>query len=256
MKNVLLFVVLIVTLLGLAACGGQPTPANNAGGGETQNTPAAGGDAQPFATTVVLDPAVATESAVRDALGNIYEGLVRMDGDQPVPALAVGVTPSEDQLDYIFSLRPGVAFHDGTPFNADAVLANFNRWFDPQDPLHGTGVYAAWVENFGGFKGETDSDGKPTSNFDGIEKVDELSVIVHLRTPDPDLLVKLTDPAFSIVSPAALQAAGFGSPAGIDGGTGPYRIGAWDSSGLTLEPNSSYWNADAIPSSSIQVEVE
>ena len=65
--------------------------------------------------------------------------------------------------------------------DADAVIANFNRWFDPQDPFRGSGTYEVWAENFGGFKGESTSEGQPKSIVDGIEKVDDLTNARELR---------------------------------------------------------------------------
>lgn len=143
----------------------------------------------------------------------------------------------------------GVTFHDESPLNADAVMVNCNRWYNPQDPLRSSGSYDAWATNFGGFKGEFDSDGRPKSEFDGIEKVNDLTVLIHLSTPD-------ADPAFSIVSPAALQAKGFGTQEGIDGGTGAYRIGSWSDSTLTLEPFSDYWNPSAIPTGNLEISLD
>jgi len=73
-----------------------------------------------------------------------------------IPGLAESWEASEDGLEWTFHLREGVKFHDGTDFNADAVLVNWNRWWDPEDPLHvghtGTFTYFDWF--FGGFKGE------------------------------------------------------------------------------------------------------
>ncbi|MBK6791497.1 MAG: hypothetical protein IPG80_02945 [Anaerolineales bacterium] len=81
--------------------------------------------------------------------------------------------------------------------------------------------------------------------MDGIEKQDEYNLIVHLNAPDVDLLTKLTDPSFSIISPAMF--------AGGDGGTGPYKVVAANGDTLTLEPFAGYWDAASIPSKAIEV---
>ncbi len=257
MKNKLLFAVLVGSLLFLAACGGQPAsktqPANS---GKDPTAPTQKAEIEKAPASVLIDPALTADVINKEVLSHVYEGLVRLENDQPVVVLAIDITPSADNLDYVVTLRPGVSFHDGTALNADAVVTNFNRWFDPEHPLHGSGDYSAWVSNFGGFKGETDSSGKPKSEFDGIEKQNETTVILHLNQPDPDLLTKLSDPAFFIVSPAALQAAGFGTLKGQDGGTGPYKIGAWNNSKLTLEPFSSYWNTSLIPASEMNIKFD
>lgn len=72
------------------------------------------------------------------------------------PGLAESWEVSEDGLEWTFHLREGVKFHDGNDFNADAVLVNWNRWWDPEDPLHvgHTGDFFYYGYFFGGFKGE------------------------------------------------------------------------------------------------------
>jgi peptide/nickel transport system substrate-binding protein len=250
MKNKLLFVVTAAAVLLLAACGGQTAPTSAPATQAPSAAPVTAGT--PVSKNILLDPALAADADSLSIVGHVYETLVTLQDNATVPGLAASVTPSEDGLAYTFNLRAGVKFHDGSPVNADAVTANFNRWFDPQDALHGSGTYAAWAAAFKGFKGEVDSSGKARSNFDGAEKVDELTVILHLNEADADFLSKLANPAFSIVSPAALGAGGFGTQSGKDGGTGPYKIGSWSASGLSLEPYSDYWNPSAAASGNIQ----
>ncbi|MGB8980850.1 MAG: ABC transporter substrate-binding protein [Anaerolineales bacterium] len=243
MKNKYLIAVLVGALLFLAACGGKSAATTPKPQAAVKDAPA----------NLMLDPALAADAGSQKSLGYVYEGLARIEGDQPVAVLATDITPSADNLDYVVTLRPGVTFHDGAVLNADVVVTNFNRWFDLKDALHGSGAYTAWVTNFGGFKGEVNTDGKPKSTFDGIEKQNETTVILHLNRPDPDLLTKLSDPAFVIVSPAALKAAGFGTMKGKDGGTGPYKIGTWTDSGLTLDPFTSYWDPSAVPDKQLNI---
>jgi peptide/nickel transport system substrate-binding protein len=133
------------------------------------------------------------------------QGLVIIKDNQPAPGLATTWTVSEDGLDYIFQLRTDAVFTDGTPANADAVAANFKRWFDPNDPARGSGSYDAWTAAFGGFKGEKDADGTPKGSFDGIEKVDTFTVLIHLNRPFTDLLNTLAKQDFAIVSPASFN---------------------------------------------------
>lgn len=258
MKNKFLIVVLIAAMFVLAACGGQAAPTSNSGGAQpAQNTPSTGGQmpsgmSMSVSKNIMLDPAMmAGDTDSQTVMGYMYETLIKIQDGAPVPGLAASAAPAEDGLAYTITLRPGVKFHDGTAVNADAVIANFNRWFDPKDAGRGSGTYDAWAAAFKGFKGETGADGKAKSTFDGAEKVDDLTVILHLNTPDPDFLTKLANPAFSIVSPAAFGMVGFGTMTGKDGGTGPYMMSAWTASGLTLAPFADYWNPSAAASGNL-----
>lgn len=251
-----LFFVMILIALALTACAPSDL-GGGAGGNGSQATPLpnpqtnsgqAADSGQPAATDmsiakdILLDPANATDADSLFVLGYLYEGLVKLEADGISPALAESWSVSDDGLDYIFTLRQNVTFHDGTPFNADAVIANFTRWFDKESPAHGTGEYAAWASIFGGFKGEIGDGNAPKSNFDGAEKVDDYTVLIHLTKPDENFLAKLVNPAFSMVSPAAFSADYFGTSLGIEAGTGPYKLTTWGDSGLTLEPFAAYWN--------------
>ncbi len=211
-KSIVLFTFILIATMVMTACGGgnsnsgaaTEAPATeqpaNGGSNTVNNTPApaaSGSDA-------AIDPANATGDDAKAAAG-MYETLVVVKDGNIEPGLAASYEVSDDGLDYIFNLRPDAKFSDGTPVTADAVIANFNRWFDPQDSLRGKGDFKAWQSAFGGFKGETAEDGKPKSQYDGIEKVNDLSVLVHLNRQDPEFLGKIADGAFAIVSPEVLK---------------------------------------------------
>ena len=117
-----------------------------------------------------LEPAPAGGADFQLVAENLYETLVLVSEGEFFPWLAESGTVANDGLDYIFDLRPGVFFRDGTILDADAVIMNFDRWFDAENALRGTGDFAAWEEAFGGFKGEVDAEGNPLSSFDGTEK--------------------------------------------------------------------------------------
>jgi ABC-type transport system substrate-binding protein len=88
----------------------------------------------------------------------VFESLVKFEPGTAdiIPGLAESWEVSEDGKEWTFHLRQGVKFHDGTDFNADAVVTNWVRWWDPQDPLHvgHTGDFFYFGYFFGGFKGE------------------------------------------------------------------------------------------------------
>ena len=195
-----------------------------------------------------LDPAIAADPDVLSLCSLVYDGLTRLDPDgNLVPALALSWTVSDDQLDYILTLRQGVTFQGGSTFDADTVLANFNRWFDPANPLHIPDQFSAWQIEFLGFKGENDDALQPIASFDGIEKVDHYTVLIHLNRPVPDLMTKLAQPAFLMLDPLLLATAGenYGASQVTVNGTGAYLLSAWSDSGLTFTPNASYWGTTA-----------
>lgn len=241
-----LFALLTLTALLLTACGSGGTGS----GGAPAATPSMDIGLLPelnpqvtsIAKEILLDPANAADADSLFVIGYLYEGLVKLEANSLAPALAESWTVSDDGLDYIFALRQNATFHDGTAFNADAAIANFNRWFDKENPAHGAGEFAAWAAIFGGFKGETAENGAPKSNFDGAEKVDEYTVLIHLTQADSNFLARLVNPAFAMVSPAAFGADYFGTSLGTAAGTGPYKLAAWGDSSLTLEPFAAYWN--------------
>ena len=176
-QRILLAGISIVVLL-LAGCqsgGGASSDTGTTGGDTGQAGTTSGGDTGGEAvvpslpegavsSSIVLDPAVNSDDTARAIDAAIYETLIVTGTDgQPAPALAQSWVISDDELDYIFSLRSGVSFHDGTSVNADAVIANFNRWFDPSSSLRGSGSYQPWADAFGGFQGDSNDDGSPRS---------------------------------------------------------------------------------------------
>jgi len=174
-----------------------------------------------------LDPAAVT--AVNDfrILVNIYEGLTRYKpGTLEVqPALATGWDISADGTEYTFNLRPGVTFHDGTPFNAEAVKFNFDRMLDESHPYHDTGPFPL------------------AFFFSAVEKtevVDDMTVKFTLNAPYAPFLSNLAYPTGLMVSPAAVEANGkdFGRhPVG----TGPFRFKEWrPNEAVVIERNADY----------------
>ncbi|MFC6490039.1 ABC transporter substrate-binding protein [Nitratireductor sp. GCM10026969] len=176
-----------------------------------------------------LDPHAVT--AVNDfrILMNVYEGLVRYrDGTLEVePALAESWEVSDDGTVYTFALREGVTFHDGSPFNAEAVKFNFDRMLDENHPYHDTGPFPL------------------AFYFDAVEEVaveDEYTVTFTLNAPYAPFLSNLAYPTGLIVSPAAVEEHGadFGrNPSG----TGPFKFAEWESNQrVVVERNPDYWD--------------
>lgn len=246
-KNIKIRVSLLlpVALLLLSACGSKESGATEAA--EPAQLPQADASVQIENATAVrrdllLDPAKTEDPDSLLVSRNLYEGLVTLDADGIAqPGIARSWVISDDELDYIFELRPNNVFSDGSPITIEAVEQNFNRWFDPQNPLHGDGNYPTWLKLFLAFRGERDANKRPVSQLDGVQIVDKNTFIVHLNRPEPNLLNYLAEPAFSILSPTALENPVYGSRESSIISSGKYVITAWTDEGMTLSPNPQYW---------------
>ena len=189
--------------------------------------------------SVGLDPGAIEDGESVQVTQEIYDSLVRYDRKQPpltiVPALASAWEISPDNLQITFHLRQGVKFHDGTDFNADAVVFSFARQSDPSNPYN-KGSHPYYKENFGD---------PPPGNLKSVEKVDDATVKFTLAKPDGEILPKLSLFAFAIVSPTAAKK----DPEGFTRnpvGTGPFMFKEWiKGDHITLVKNPNYWEGPA-----------
>jgi len=161
---------------------------------------------------------------------NLYDGLVRYRPGtlRIAPALATSWTVSEDGTLYTFRLREGVRFHDGTPFDAEAVKFTFDRMLDPKHPQHDTGPFPLADFFFGHVR--------------AVTVVDPHTVRFRLDAPYAPFLSNLAYPTALIVSPAGVRKHGadFGRH---PSGTGPFRFERWDANRrVVVERNDGYWD--------------
>ncbi|MCT2536070.1 ABC transporter substrate-binding protein [Aquibacillus koreensis] len=185
--------------------------------------------------TVSLDPAVVNDGQSYKVIQNIYDTLVRYgDMDTDITAgLADDWNISDDGLTYTFTLREGVTFHDGTDFNAEAVVTNFEKWMSPSE--ENAGKYAVYATLFGGYKGDEGH------VIDSVVAKDESTVVFTLNQVQPLFLDYLTNTALSIGSPTAMEEQGdaFGeNPVG----TGPFVFEEWKRNNrIVLSKNENYY---------------
>lgn len=185
--------------------------------------------------SVTLDPAGATDGESFKVTQNVLETLLNF-GEQDTTineGLATKWEPSEDGLTYTFTLREGVKFHDGTDFNAEAVVKNFERWANGSEDL-----FPYYKSMFGGFASDE------SRVIDSVTAEGDYTVIFKLTRAQAPFLKNIAMSPFAIASPTAFEAAGdkFGdSPVG----TGPFKFVEWKrNESITIEKNEEYWNPE------------
>ena len=204
------------------------------------------------AAPVTLDPALALDTESYRVTRQILETLVGVDPATGVPAprLASEWSEADDGRAYRFRLRPGVTFHDGTAFDAEAVRANFERWYRlPGDarPVEGG---LAFRSVFGAFAEDEDE-----SLYHSCEVLGPLEVQLNLTRRFTGLVASLAMPAFAISSPAALKAGAADRLTEERGGhkvsryglapvgTGPFTFANWERDRVVLSAYQGYWGA-------------
>lgn len=176
-----------------------------------------------------LDPQAVT--AVNDfrILMNVYDGLVKYKtGTLSVePSLATSWKISRNGLNYTFKLRKGVTFHDGNPFDAEAVKFNFDRMLKEDHPYADTGPFP--LAFF-------------FSAIDEVKVIDTYTVRFVLKEPFAPLLSNLAYPTGLIVSPEAVKTYGKGYGRNPSG-TGPFKFREWKGNQhVIVDRNENYWN--------------
>jgi 4-phytase/acid phosphatase/peptide/nickel transport system substrate-binding protein len=153
----------------------------------------------------------------------MLETLVELDAEGGiVPSLALSLEPSADHRSWIATLRRDVRFHDGTPFDAEAVAFHFRRLLDPDNACPCRGFIAP---------------------IQAVEVLDDYRVEFKLEKPWAALPAILGEPSMIslIGSPAALSAPGNAyhrHPVG----TGPFVFREWQTGDrLVVDRNTDYW---------------
>lgn len=214
----------------LSGCGGSATAGGVGGGGNTLVIAMTSSDIP------VLDTGLAQGQGyegLRFVANQLYDGLTRFDLTQGeeipevVPALAESWEPNADLTSWTFRLRPGVTFHDGTPWNADAAIFNLERYVDTGSP---------------NFYPELNAQGGiSVAGIAGFEKIDDLTLRIDTNGPWSYLPVDLATVYFG--SPTAIRAAGNQAFAERPVGTGPFVFESLERGRrLVMVRNEAYWN--------------
>ncbi len=166
-----------------------------------------------------LDPHLVDDGGERAINDNIYETLLTRTPDgELAPGLATELPTQVDDTTWEFTLREGVTFHNGEPFNADSVVATVNRM-------------VGLVE-----RGETDNDGF-FGTLVGAEAVDEYTVRIMTDGPDGVLPARMY---WLKQIPASAEETPDMSDEPI--GTGPYRFESRNQGvDIVIVANEEYW---------------
>lgn len=168
--------------------------------------------------SITLDTSLLVDGESAKVCDVLYDTLVqyRDDTTDIEPALAESWESSAGGLTWTFHLRRGVQFHDGTPFNAGAVVFSLTR----PNAL---------------------SDSFQKEFISRVTALDAFTVQIELKTPHAPFISTIASTQFSIVSPAAVEHFGvnFGNnPVG----TGPFKFVQWDRNDkIVLDANDTHW---------------
>jgi peptide/nickel transport system substrate-binding protein len=247
-----------ISALALTACGGDSDdPGTEGSGGDNGG----GGGTFIFGASsdpVILDGAYVSDGESLRVVRQVFEGLVRTEpgGTTIQPSLATDWSASEDGLTWTFNLRDGVTFHDGEPFNAEAVCFNFDRWYNFKGIQQSPSVSYYWSTVMGGFA-TNESEDLGESLYKSCSATDETTVDITLSRPSSTFVSAISMPSYSIASPKALQeygaddVSGTGEAPTFNGtfgtehpvGTGPFKFDSWEKGNqLVLSANEDYWD--------------
>ncbi len=227
---------------------------------QAKNTFIVGAEGDP----ILLDGSHVADGTSLRVITQIFEGLVRnKPGALAIkPALATRWKASKNGLAWTFTLRQGVKFTDGTPFNSAAVCANFTRWWYRRADLQGDDISYYWNTVFGGYaRPAPGSNGPDKALYRGCKTAGPNAVRILLTRRSSSFLGALALANFAIASPTALKKykADEGT-VGADGGfrptgtfatqnpigTGPYKLQSWRiGDKLVLVRNEGYWGPKA-----------
>lgn len=170
------------------------------------------------AEPATLDPGDSAKSNVGYVIeSNVMQHLTELNADGSVSPQLATSWKKVDANTWVFNLRKGVKFHDGTDFNADAVLFTFKRLYDQRIPIQAR-----------------------TKFFSGIEMTGKAldSHTVEIKTAKPQLMMPVLMSILSFASPNTP----LDKLTRVPIGTGPYKFVKWEPGNqIVLEAFDGYW---------------
>ena len=164
-----------------------------------------------------LDPRIMRDTTAYRAVNLLYGGLLQLDADlKPKPDLAERWDNPEPTV-WVFHLRDGVTFHDGSPLEAEDVVFTYETILDPELKARFRSLYTP---------------------IESIEAVDPLTVRITLKEPYAPLLSYLD---MGIVPKDYVEGGGDLSTAPV--GSGPMKLASWErGTRIALEANPDHWS--------------
>ncbi|MEU9374295.1 ABC transporter substrate-binding protein [Streptomyces sp. NPDC048255] len=221
------------TVLITSACSGTTRQADEAATAYqlTDRTPAAAGDLDSFTWSIFAEPttidyAHAFDYPPNQILANVCESLLRWNPDLTTSPNLAASYANPTPTTWVYQIRPGVRFHDGTALTADDVVASLRRNLDPE-------TASVWAY--------------PFRNVTSVDRTGPMEVTVTLAKPDSLFNQYLAASPGTVESAATLAASGkdYGNPQTGVNCTGPFSFASWTSGqSLTLKRFDDYWNPE------------
>ncbi|WP_374929030.1 ABC transporter substrate-binding protein [Kytococcus sedentarius] len=220
--------------------GGEGSQSGNGGEGASGGTLTFGAAGEPK----LFDPFYATDGETFRVTRQIFEGLIEIKPGtaEVAPGLATEWESNDDGTEWTFTLKEGVKFHDGTPFNAEAVCKNFERMYNQTGAGASPSVSAYWQDTMGGF-----ADGEVESLYEDCEAPEDNKAVVTIANSTSKFPTMLTLSALAMQSPTAMdkykanevkaQGEGFTYPEYATKhptGTGPFTFEGYDTANKTI----------------------
>lgn len=223
----------LVMVFSLAACGTEPAAESDTP--EVSGTPVAsdnkyGGTItiRRSGTTVINPMQTSAVQIDKNVYGLFFESLLVTDENANVlPNLATGYTVSEDGLTITMELVENAVFFNGEPVNAEAVVATFNLYMDPE--------YQHILIDY-------------ITGLESVEAVDEYTVQFNFSSPNSDFPAAMTTPIGYIMAPSAIESyksTGDNEVFAREGGCGPFIMTEFiDGESIKTVRNENYYKTD------------
>jgi len=234
-------IMLLCLIMFIAGCSGNSSTSGNnqsSGSNEGSGSTDIGEPKKGGSISIAYDSDVSNYDPILGNSGNdhsllypVYDTLVNYNTElEPEPGLAKSWETPDDKT-IVLKLQEGVTFHDGTPFDAEAVKFNLDRVRSDESNI------------------------SDLSSVESVEVVDTHTVKMNLKQPDSSIILALSDRSGMMVSPTAVEK--FGADyAQNPVGAGPYKMAKWVRNGeIQLEAYKDYWQEGLPYLDSINVKI-